>query len=122
MQLIVIDTSYILHFPTVYRTSFKSESNTKEWLKGNWVFLCLMIFLVLICIVVSLLFVCHSYMMFTAQTTWEFMSRPRISYLKYFPDDENPFDQGYFKNSIVFLCYCKPRTWEKIIKEKIYWK
>lgn len=104
------------------RNSFKHESTAKDWLKINWMFLCVMIFLVLSFIVVILLFGCHSYMMLTAQTTWEFMSRSRISYLKYFPDDENPFDQGYFKNTYIFLCYCKPRTWEKLIREKIRWK
>ena len=104
------------------RNSFKPESNAREWFKANWMFLFIMIFLVLVGIVVTLLFGCHSYMMVTAQTTWEFMSRSRISYLKYFPDDENPFDQGYCKNSLVFLCYCKPRTWEKVIKEKLRWK
>lgn len=119
---LAMETSLIGWSIQIVWNSFKPESNAREWFKANWMFLFIMIFLVLVGIVVTLLFGCHSYMMVTAQTTWEFMSRSRISYLKYFPDDENPFDQGYCKNSLVFLCYCKPRTWEKVIKEKLRWK
>ncbi|XP_065068307.1 palmitoyltransferase ZDHHC12-B-like [Rhopilema esculentum] len=119
---LLLETAVVCWVINIVWNAFKSKSTSNEWLKANWLLLCVMIFVVLILIVVGLLFACHSYMMLTAQTTWEFMSRSRISYLKYFPDDENPFDQGYFKNSMVFLCYCKPRTWEKLIKEKIHWR
>ena len=108
-------------FTLFYRMAMKTKPKASIWFKANWVFLGLMIFLIISLLVVGLLFLCHSYMMLTAQTTWEFMSRPRISYLKHFPEDENPFDLGYIKNMYGFLCYCKPRTWEKILKEKAGW-
>ena len=101
---------------TVYITAkaFKHQSAWKRWFEDNWMFLVLIIFLLVSLLVVGLLWVCHSYMMFTAQTTWEFMSRPRISYLKKFPTDYNPFDQGYVMNMLSFLCYFKIQKWGDI--------
>lgn len=104
---------------TVYITSkaFKHEYKWKNWFEHNWMFLVLAIVLGISLLVVGLLWLCHSYMMLTAQTTWEFMSRPRISYLKKFPVDYNPFDQGYIKNILTFLCYFNVQKWDKVYTE-----
>ena len=96
--------------------AFQHTRKWKEWFQINWMFLALTIFLILSLIVVGLLWLCHSYMMFTAQTTWEFMSRPRISYLKKFPEDYNPFHQGYIWNMLSFLCYFKITNWDDVYK------
>ena len=101
---------------TVYITvnSFKSRTVVKAWFRDNWPLLLLVIFLAISLLVVGLLWICHSYMMLTAQTTWEFMSRPRISYLKNFPTDFNPFHQGYVQNIVSFLCYFRPQQWNEL--------
>lgn len=101
---------------TVYVTvkAFHHDEEWKMWLEKNWVFLILTVFLSCSLLVVGLLWICHSYMMFTAQTTWEFMSRPRISYLKKFPDDYNPFHQGYLWNILSFLCYFRITNWDDV--------
>lgn len=100
---------------TVYISyeSFHYEHHWRKWFKHNWMILIMTIFLSVTLVVVGLLWVCHSYMMFTAQTTWEFMSRPRISYLKRFPVDYNPFDQGYIQNILSFICYFRVQRWDQ---------
>ncbi|XP_065646688.1 palmitoyltransferase ZDHHC12-A [Hydra vulgaris] len=94
--------------------AFVPELMWKEWFTKNWIFLFSIIFLIICVIVSGLLTLCHSYMMFTAQTTWEFMSRPRISYLKIFPEHYNPFDKGYLMNMVSFLCYCNYQQWDNM--------
>jgi Uncharacterized protein containing DHHC-type Zn finger len=105
---------------TAYVTikAFKHQSKWKIWFESNWMFLFLTFFLVCSLLVVSLLWICHSYMMFTAQTTWEFMSRPRISYLKKFPDDYNPFHQGYLWNTLSFLCNFRITNWDNVYRSE----
>jgi len=97
--------------------AFRQEPAWKNWFHHNWMFLVLTIFLAVSLLVVGLLWICHSYMMFTAQTTWEFMSRPRISYLKKFPLDFNPFDRGYIRNILSFLCYFNIQKWDELYAE-----
>lgn len=46
----------------------------------------------------------HSLLLVTAQTTWEHMRRPYISYLKYLPIGYNPFSQGLINNIVEFFC------------------
>jgi len=40
----------------------------------------------------------HTYLMLTNQTTWEVSKRHKISYLQELPEDEFPFDNGYVSN------------------------
>ena len=40
----------------------------------------------------------HSYLILTAQTTWEHNKRERISYLKNCPKGIYPFSEGIYKN------------------------
>ncbi|XP_057289446.1 palmitoyltransferase ZDHHC12-B-like [Hydractinia symbiolongicarpus] len=104
---------------TVYITvhAFNRDLEWRKWFEHNWMYLILTIFLAVMLLVVALLWACHSYMMFTAQTTWEFMSRPRISYLKKFPTDYNPFDKGYIRNMLSFLCYFRIQEWDDVYEE-----
>lgn len=96
----------------------------KEWLAwflGNGFLIFAMFVLGLTFIVVFLLFCCHSYLMVTAQTTWEYMSRSRISYLKTLSEDVNPFDQGVFCNVYSFLCRCRVQKWEVLLRQRDRW-
>ncbi|XP_067398130.1 palmitoyltransferase ZDHHC12 isoform X2 [Emydura macquarii macquarii] len=84
-----------------------------EWLQHN-IFLLLSFFLITIfTIVVMVLLVSHLYLVSCDTTTWEFMSRHRISYLRQC-ESENPFDQGIILNLWRFFCACRLITWEKI--------
>lgn len=60
----------------------------------------------------------HSYLMVRGTTTWESVSRERITYLKHLKDEYNPFDEGIFKNMYHFLCMLKNRRWEKLYAKK----
>ena len=48
------------------------------------------------------LFLYHTLLIVTNQTTWEHMSRHRITYLKYLPAGYNPFSEGIIKNVVDF--------------------
>ena len=58
---------------------------------------------VLVCLFSSGLAMFHTYLVMTAQTTWECLSRQYIDYLQPFPSDVNPFSQGVRKNVMKFL-------------------
>lgn len=91
------------------------------WFLANGFLIFAMFVLCLTFLVVFLLFCCHSYLMFTAQTTWEYMSRSRISYLKTLSEDVNPFDQGVFCNVYSFLCRCRVQKWEVLLRQRDRW-
>ena len=83
-----------------------------EWFQSNLLLFISLLVTFLSIIVVGLLFLYHSYLMLTGQTTWEQASRYRIYYLKDLPDLTNPFDEGCICNSISFLLHTSTRDWE----------
>ncbi|XP_033124284.1 probable palmitoyltransferase ZDHHC12 [Anneissia japonica] len=93
-------------------SGFKSEPSAEKWFKTNALILIAFMILLLSGFVVVSLLCCHTFMMFTNQTTWEFMARHRITYLKNVEENVNPFDEGYIRNCIKFLCSCAYRPWE----------
>ncbi|KAG7219197.1 hypothetical protein INR49_019257 [Caranx melampygus] len=68
--------------------------------------------------VVVLLLGCHLYLVSINSTTWEFMSRHRISYLKNCGNEENPFDRGVFCNLWDFFCICRTVVWEQVYQRR----
>jgi len=81
------------------------------WLNKNVFRLFSMHILAVSIVAVTILFVIHSYFMLTNTTTWEKVSRHRITYLKHLPEEEyNPFDQGYCRNIYLFLCKCRSES------------
>ena len=111
-----------LHFPFApFRYAFVHKKTWLDWFLSNGFLILAMFVLFLTFIVVSLLFCCHSYLMLTAQTTWEYMSRSRISYLKTLSEDVNPFDQGIFCNVYSFLCRCRVQKWEVLLRQRDRW-
>ena len=52
---------------------------------------------------VGSLLIMHTYLVITAQTTWEVLSRSRITYLKGLPSDVFPFDRGICANVYNFF-------------------
>lgn len=64
-------------------------------------------------VVVLLLLCIHLYLASVNTTTWEFMSRHRIVYLKHCDSEENPFDRGVVCNLWDFFCVCRTVAWER---------
>lgn len=97
-----------------FRSAISTGGDVWEWLKANVLpFVCLLLTFVSL-MVVGLLFLYHSYLMLTGQTTWEQASRSHISYFKDLQDLYNPFNEGCFCNLINFLCGNCSRDWEKL--------
>ncbi|XP_029017140.1 palmitoyltransferase ZDHHC12-B-like isoform X2 [Betta splendens] len=65
-------------------------------------------------VVVVVLLGCHLYLVSINCTTWEFMARHRISYLKNCGHEENPFDRGVLCNLWDFFCICRTVMWEQM--------
>ncbi|XP_076093570.1 palmitoyltransferase ZDHHC12-B-like [Mytilus galloprovincialis] len=99
-------------------SSFKYQLTWKEWFKSNIVLLIDMFVLVFGGMSVIGLFCFHSYLMIKGMTTWEMVSRERITYLKYFDYDFNPFDEGCIKNIYYFLTSDKVKRWEVTYEKK----
>ncbi|XP_069775140.1 palmitoyltransferase ZDHHC12-B isoform X1 [Narcine bancroftii] len=95
-------------------SGFRTEAEWKDWLRVNTFLLLALTIIIIFTVVVMLLLVSHLYLVSSNTTTWEFMSRHRISYLKHCSSEENPFDQGILGNLWMFFCVCKIVTWERI--------
>lgn len=86
----------------------------EQWFKANAFLLAALAIVGIFSVVVVLLLGCHLYLVSINCTTWEFMSRHRISYLKNCGSEENPFDRGVFCNLWDFFCICRTVMWEQI--------
>lgn len=84
------------------------------WFRANGFLLAALGLVGVFSAVVLLLLCCHLYLASVNCTTWEFMSRHRISYLKSRGDEENPFDRGVLCNLRDFFCVCRTVAWEQI--------
>uniref|UniRef100_A0A8D0L9D5 Palmitoyltransferase n=1 Tax=Sphenodon punctatus TaxID=8508 RepID=A0A8D0L9D5_SPHPU len=82
-----------------------------EWLKHNFFLLLSFLLITIFTVVAMLLLVSHLYLVACNTTTWEFMSRHRISYLRHC-EAENPFDRGVVLNLWRFFCACRLVAWE----------
>lgn len=81
-----------------------------QWFQTNILLFVTLLTTFISTIAVGILFLYHSYLMLTGQTTWEQASRYRIYYLKDLPDLENPFNEGYFRNVLAFM-FDPDRDW-----------
>ncbi|XP_071821085.1 palmitoyltransferase ZDHHC12-like [Apostichopus japonicus] len=114
---LLLQSALILWTVRITWGGFTSQTTFTEWLHSNAIFtLVLLILLVAAMVVISLL-CCHSFMLFNNQTTWEFMSRHRITYLKNLDESYNPFHEGYLKNCIKFFFYCPYQKWEVMVEK-----
>lgn len=96
-----------------------SPSITWElWFRANGFLLAALAFVSIFSMVVLLLLGCHLYLVSINCTTWEFMSRHRISYLKNCGDEENPFDRGVLCNLWDFFCICRTVVWEQTYNDR----
>ncbi|XP_046900966.1 palmitoyltransferase ZDHHC12-B isoform X2 [Hypomesus transpacificus] len=87
------------------------------WLHANGVLLGAAVMEAVLSLTVLLLLGSHLYLVSLNTTTWEFMSRHRISYLKHCGIDENPFDRGALRNLWGFFC-----GWGTVVWEQVYFR
>ena len=99
-------------------TSFHSAPDWYKWCRHNLVLLIDAVILLPAVISIICLTVMHSYAALVNETTWEMVSRMRISYLKDLDIEENPFNRGYIKNVYYFLCNKNVRRWETFYNHK----
>ncbi|KAM8866291.1 palmitoyltransferase ZDHHC12-A [Synchiropus picturatus] len=90
-----------------------------QWFRVNGVLLVVVVLVGVMSLVVLLLLGCHLYLISINCTTWEFMSRHRISYLKSRDSDDNPFDRGVFCNLWDFCCVCSTVAWERVYQRSL---
>ncbi|XP_033951266.1 palmitoyltransferase ZDHHC12-B isoform X1 [Pseudochaenichthys georgianus] len=98
-------------------TGFSAAPSWQQWLRSDGVLLAVATLLALLSLVVLLLLGSHLYLVSLNTTTWEFMARHRISYLKHCGADENPFDRGTFHNLWGFYC-----VWGTVVWEQVYFR
>ncbi|KAE8284682.1 putative palmitoyltransferase ZDHHC12 [Larimichthys crocea] len=98
-------------------TGFNYAPTWQLWLRTNGMLLAVAVLVALLSLVVLLLLGSHLYLVSLNTTTWEFMSRHRISYLKHCGADENPFDRGTFHNLWGFFC-----VWGTVVWEQVYFR
>merc|ERR1712062_290025 len=57
----------------------------------------------------------HVFLMFSNLTTWEYVSRHRISYLKKYPPQGSPFSRSVARNVVEYCCGARwcPARWRK---------
>lgn len=113
-------STLILILATTYITwnAFEFNMYWKEWAQMNAILFVDLFILIFGGLVVCGLLCFHSYLMFKGLTTWEAVSRERITYLKYLDEDYNPFNEGVCRNLAQFLCVCRLRRWEKVYARK----
>ncbi|XP_034152306.1 probable palmitoyltransferase ZDHHC12 isoform X1 [Esox lucius] len=95
-------------------SGFHTAITWKLWLSVNGFLLATLCVVGVFSLVAVLLLGCHLYLISINSTTWEFMSRHRISYLKSYGDEENPFDRGILCNLWDFFCMCRTVMWEQV--------
>ncbi|XP_040013063.1 palmitoyltransferase ZDHHC12-B isoform X2 [Xiphias gladius] len=98
-------------------TGFSYAPAWQLWLRTNGMLLAVVVLVALLSLIVLLLLGSHLYLVSLNATTWEFMSRHRISYLKHCGADENPFDRGTFHNLWGFFC-----VWGTVVWEQVYFR
>ncbi|CAF0758009.1 unnamed protein product [Adineta ricciae] len=102
--------------------SFVPFSDWSSWLHMNKFRLFSMHVLIISLCATTILFCIHSFFALTNSTTWERVSRHRITYLNRLPDEDlNPFHQGYCHNFFyTFLCHrVKEQQWDIVYKKRV---
>lgn len=95
-------------------TGFSPAAWWRPWLRSNGLLLGVVVLVGLLALVVLLLLGSHLYLISLNTTTWEFMSRHRISYLRHCGADQNPFDRGPAHNLWGFFCVWGTMVWEQV--------
>ncbi|PAA91019.1 hypothetical protein BOX15_Mlig033044g2, partial [Macrostomum lignano] len=92
--------------------SIHTRTSALSWLAANWAYTADMLVLVLAGLPLAFLTMFHCYLACSNTTTWERVSRERISYLKHLAETYNPFHEGYCVNCFRFCCSRFPYRWD----------
>lgn len=82
---------------------FVSTDTISDWFYTNGLILVVTFVLFIMFFLPFGLWLFHTYLILTNQTTWEVSKRNKITYLQEVPDDEFPFDVGFFANIREFF-------------------
>ncbi|XP_048775043.1 palmitoyltransferase ZDHHC12-B-like [Ostrea edulis] len=118
-SFLLVTSILILWTFAITWTNFQYEISWKDWWERNVVFFIDMLILSFGGFTVIGLLGFHTFLMFRGLTTWELVSRERITYLKHLSDSYHPFDEGCFMNMYNFLTVCKYREWECLYDRKV---
>uniref|UniRef100_H3C8P8 Palmitoyltransferase n=1 Tax=Tetraodon nigroviridis TaxID=99883 RepID=H3C8P8_TETNG len=99
-------------------TGFQAGGAWRPWLRANdrWFMLYLLVQLLVLLWGLHI-GSSHLYLISLNTTTWEFMCRHRISYLRHCGADQNPFDRGPAHNLWGFFC-----VWGTVVWEQVYFQ
>uniref|UniRef100_A0A3B4AKL1 Palmitoyltransferase n=1 Tax=Periophthalmus magnuspinnatus TaxID=409849 RepID=A0A3B4AKL1_9GOBI len=95
-------------------SGFSPVASWEHWFKVHVFLLGALSVVGVFSLVVLILLGCHLYLASMNCTTWEFMSRHRVSYLKNMSEEQNPFDRGVLCNLWAFFCVCRAEIWEQV--------
>ncbi|XP_074659683.1 palmitoyltransferase ZDHHC12-B-like [Tubulanus polymorphus] len=100
--------------------ALQSSDTWRQWLVSNHVLLFDLFWLVVGHLIMIPLAFGHFYLMTVNATTWEFVGRERIRYLKHLHFATNPFDEGCRRNVFDFLCRRRRgKRWERVYMRKV---
>jgi len=93
----------VWHWQLLRTCGDRRTVNPFVWLAKNWWVVLLHLGLLVHIVVIGGLWIYHTYLIITAQTTWEHLCRSDIDYLKPFPRTVLPFSRGLRANVAGFL-------------------
>eukprot|EP00927_Polykrikos_kofoidii_P007503 TRINITY_DN13081_c0_g2_i1.p1 TRINITY_DN13081_c0_g2~~TRINITY_DN13081_c0_g2_i1.p1 ORF type:complete len:345 (-),score=26.48 TRINITY_DN13081_c0_g2_i1:59-1045(-) len=115
-QMLLVWTVLLIWFWSLLRTTGEPNVvNPFLWVSRSWPSVVMMCIVILYLVFAAGLLVYHTYLIATAQTTWEHLSRRNIDYMRPFPRTVFPFSAGVRRNFFEFFCHRgrgkRPKEW-----------
>ena len=90
---------------------FSGFSGLIKGTEGHMAFMFILALTVVFGIFLSCLCIFHCYLICDGRTTWEIIARDKISYLRPYPKNINPFTEGCWNNWIMTVCSKERYIW-----------
>jgi len=92
----------------------ENPEETMNYGSGEYVFFMVIAFIIFLAtLFTGLLLIFHTYLIVTNQTTWEYTRKDTLSYLRVYPKNFHPFNEGVWKNfKMIFFHNNKVKQWE----------
>ncbi|EDV28136.1 expressed hypothetical protein [Trichoplax adhaerens] len=114
---LLVESTLIIWTIRITWTSIMWKGNLSSTFGSHIINIFALVVLVFFMIISASLLCCHTVLIFSGKTTWEFVSHSRITYLKHLQEDQNPFDEGMLANVFNFLCRFKVRDWGALLNK-----
>lgn len=114
-----LETALLIWGVFIAWSALHSSSDFLTWFRANILTFLSLVVVFVGSIATSMLFVFHTYLMISGQTTWEIASRFRISYLRDLDPPINPFDEGICLNIIHFLYIPESQHWDQVYERSV---